>query len=108
MIAVVLLRSGILVLAHKKKITRESNDEFYKTLGWSPGKKKSPFKIPSYKCHSDIATSDEVPANGSKKEASKYTGDELLGIATMHKSNPVPIRKDSKDAAKDVARMRRN
>lgn len=34
-----------------------------------------------------------------------YTGDKMVGIATMHKSNLVPIFNDQ--AAKDVASMRR-
>lgn len=38
-------------------------------------------------------------------EAKVYTGDKIIGIATMHKSNLVPIFSDSD--AKDVARMRR-
>lgn len=43
----------------------------------------------------------------SKKEVLMYTGErKLLGIATMHKSNMVPVF-DSDDA-KDLARMRRN
>ena len=53
------------------------------------------------------ATSDTVPANGGAKKANAYTGDELLGIATMHKSNAVPVRKDSKEAAKEISSMRR-
>jgi hypothetical protein len=52
-------------------------------------------------------TSDRIPGNGSAKAANTYTGDEIMGIGTMHKSNAVPIRKDSKDAAKDLASMRR-
>jgi hypothetical protein len=35
-----------------------------------------------------------------------YTGDKILGIATMHKSNMVPIFND--EAAIEVAQMRRN
>lgn len=35
----------------------------------------------------------------------EYTGDKIVGIAAMHKSNLVPIFND--DAAKDVASMRR-
>lgn len=35
-----------------------------------------------------------------------YTGDKILGIATMHKSNLVPIFNDQ--AAIEVAQMRRN
>lgn len=44
---------------------------------------------------------------GSCAPAAKkvYTGDKIVGIAAMHKSNLVPIFND--DAAKDVASMRR-
>lgn len=35
----------------------------------------------------------------------EYTGDKMIGIAAMHKSNLVPIFND--DSAKEVARMRR-
>ena len=44
---------------------------------------------------------------GSTAPAPKkvYTGDKIVGIAAMHKSNLVPIFND--DAAKDVASMRR-
>jgi hypothetical protein len=41
----------------------------------------------------------------TKPQPKIYTGDKLLGIATMHKSNMVPIF-SSKDA-EDVAKMRR-
>ena len=34
-----------------------------------------------------------------------YTGDEIAGIGLLHKSNLVPVRKDSNDA-KEIARMR--
>lgn len=40
-----------------------------------------------------------------KKESTKYTGDKLIGIAMMHKSNLVPIF--NQDHAKDVSSMRR-
>ena len=52
-------------------------------------------------------TSDQIPNNGGAKKINTYTGDELLGIATMHKSNAVPVRKDSKQSAKDISSMRR-
>jgi hypothetical protein len=42
---------------------------------------------------------------GSKKEPMKYTGTLIKGIATMHKSNAVPVIDDQH--AKDIARMRR-
>ena len=41
-----------------------------------------------------------------KRERDRYTGDKLLGIGMMHKSNLVPIF--SEEHAKDVSTMRRN
>jgi len=44
-----------------------------------------------------------------KKESMQYTGErKLLGIATMHKSNMVPVFADNKEQAKEIAQMRRN
>lgn len=40
-----------------------------------------------------------------KKEVLKYTGDKMLGIGTLHKSNAVPVFCDNE--AKEMARMRR-
>ena len=46
--------------------------------------------------------------NCTKKESPTYSGErQLLGIATMHKSNMVPIFADNKQEAIDIARMRR-
>ena len=52
-------------------------------------------------CHSDQFYNSSM----AKKEEKVYTGDEIIGIATMHKSNAVPIR--GKKQAEEVARMRR-
>lgn len=41
----------------------------------------------------------------AKKQSPVYTGTKVLGIATMHKSNPVPVFSD--DEAKDISKMRR-
>ena len=44
----------------------------------------------------------------AKKESMVYSGErKLLGIATMHKSNAVPIFEENKEHAKEIARMRR-
>jgi hypothetical protein len=54
----------------------------------------------------------EIPSLGNgvgvatKKEATRYTGDLIVGIATMHKSNAVPVMRGT-DQAKDIAAMRR-
>lgn len=39
------------------------------------------------------------------KQPMQYTGDKIIGIGTMHKSNAVPIFND--EAAKDISKMRR-
>jgi hypothetical protein len=46
------------------------------------------------------------PISGTKKPSKKYSGDVVIGIATMHKSNAVPVI--SKQEAIDSATMRRN
>jgi len=63
--------------------------------------------IPDYKVSEPIAPTSDMVGNGFKRVAKQYTGDELAGIGTLHKSNMVPIRKDS-NAAKEIATMRRN
>ena len=44
--------------------------------------------------------------SSAKKEEQVYTGDEIIGIEQMHKSNAVPVR--GKKQATEVANMRRN
>jgi hypothetical protein len=46
-----------------------------------------------------------IAGDTSKKEPMKYTGTLIKGIATMHKSNAIPVIND--EQAKDIARMRR-
>ena len=44
----------------------------------------------------------------AKQETKVYSGErKLMGIATMHKSNAVPVFEDDKKLAKDIAKMRR-
>ena len=54
--------------------------------------------IPSY--------GDGISGFAPKKESIKYTGTLIKGIATMHKSNAVPIL--NKEQAIEVSNMRRN
>ena len=51
-------------------------------------------------------TTKAIPSNGTKKESPKYTGDYIVGIATMHKSNLVPVGRG--DNPTDYATMRRS
>jgi hypothetical protein len=54
-----------------------------------------------------LKTSDKIPTGGGfKKESPKYTGDLLVGIGVMHKSNLVPIMRGTSQA-EDIAKMRR-
>ena len=64
--------------------------------------------IPDYKTRNTAKLSNKVAGHGPAKEGNTYSGERvLLGVATMHKSNMVPIFADKKDDAKDIASMRR-
>ena len=58
------------------------------------------------KKYPSLETSNTIPGAGTRKESPKYTGDLIIGIGTMHKSNLVPIMRGT-DQAKDIAKMRR-
>lgn len=53
-----------------------------------------------------IPSKQTTVCSTERKTTQYYSGDKLLGIATMHKSNAVPITKDS-DMAIATAKMRR-
>ena len=53
----------------------------------------------------NIRSLDSGLGNAPKKANPVYTGDKIVGIGTMHKSNAVPIFNDSQ--AKDISSMRR-
>lgn len=59
---------------------------------------RQPQKIPSFTSSSSIS--------GTKKEAQVYSGEYITGLATMHKSNIVPVGRD--DDPKNYSTMRRN
>lgn len=87
---------------------KEDHEKFLERMGVKNSNAKgTPYSIPDYSTGPRV-TSDAIPGNGTKKDSKKYTGDEIMGFATMHKSNTVPIRKDNKQAAVDAAQMRRS
>ena len=47
-----------------------------------------------------------IPGSCARREPQRYTGDLIVGIATMHKSNAVPVMRGTTEA-KDIANMRR-
>lgn len=72
-------------------------------------KGRSVNEIPNYRVESNLPkTSDTIPGNTPRKFQNTYSGNEIMGISVMHKSNLVPIRRDNKEAAIEVAQMRRN
>lgn len=73
------------------------------------GKRVGINEIPDYKQNQpSVKLSNTVAGHGAAKAQSKYTGTEIAGIVTTHKSNLMPVRRDNKQAAKDAAAMRRS
>jgi hypothetical protein len=94
---------------------KQEHDEWLKSMGVGKstmpvdkkGKRVSIYEIPDYSTGPRV-TSDKV-GNGAAKPQMVYSGErQLVGIATMHKSNLVPIFADRKEDAVDIAQMRRN
>jgi hypothetical protein len=52
-----------------------------------------------------IPSRDSGVGIGAKRPSMKYTGTNIIGIATLHKSNAIPIF--TKQEAKDISAMRR-
>jgi hypothetical protein len=81
--------------SHKpKKIIAPKSVPFTYSLSTPPGRET--VKYPSL---------NTGLGNATKAEPKVYTGDKMLGIATMHKSNSVPVFR--KEDAVDISRMRR-
>lgn len=73
------------------------------------GKRVGINEIPNYRENQhSVPLSNSVAGHGAARAQSKYTGTEIAGIVTTHKSNLMPVRRDNKTAAKDAAAMRRN
>jgi hypothetical protein len=73
------------------------------------GKRLGVGPMPDYKSHQGertIKTSDIVKGSTSLRQSNTYTGDFIVGVATMHKSNLVPVNRNQDGS--DYATMRRN
>lgn len=78
---------------------RTKKKEFKPYTSTEPARRETPY----------IPSRGNGIGNGFKREAHVYSGErQLLGVATMHKSNMVPIFADNKEEAKEIAQMRRN
>ncbi len=103
----------------KQIATDMAHDKWLRSRGIAPdqlkaklptdakGNRKGIFSIPNYREHQgSYRCSNNIVGSTAKKTENVYTGNELAGIGMLHKSNMVPVRKDSNDA-KEIARMRR-
>jgi len=81
-------------IVHKKPSAQVSKVEIFNT---TPYRREDP-RIPSL-------MSMGSPDSCARKEPLKYTGTLIKGIATMHKSNAVPVINE--EQMQDISRMRR-
>ena len=70
----------------------------YKTVTWTPAK-------PYVRETPHIPSLNTGFGNATKAPTKVYTGDKIVGIATLHKSNAVPVF--HKEDAVEISKMRR-
>ena len=125
---------GFIILKQPKKIrhslpntqslrqAKQEHQEWLKARGLDKikfrKKKSEPLVIEPIQERTGVAMGNKIPVNtpgvGSKKEEMRYTGKRrLVGIATMHKSNQVPVFADDDDesgrkAATEITLMKGN
>lgn len=91
---------------HKKQKEKKRLEALFATK-----KTKKEFKeyVPSRPFHRDVKEYASLTTKGAiqtpKREPQQYTGTLIRGIATMHKSNAVPVISD--EHAIEISRMRR-
>ena len=91
---------------------QKDHDAYLMKMGAHPSQRKGKKFTNAYKRTdsliregSGVACSNFVGSIVDKKAENTYTGDFITGIATMHKSNLVPVNKNTKGS--DYATMRR-
>ena len=110
------IQRSVPVYKHKQKKkpghakAKAEHEKFLAKMGLSDvsarvAKRGSVVELPSKFERRGPQTSDTIPASAGKKNSNTYTGDLIKGIATMHKSNAVPVI--NKEQATDISNMRR-
>ena len=97
----------------KRQVAAEAEHQnFLEKMGVAKGPREQVPVSWDYLGVTPEAKKDEKKSSGSipvgvaaKAKPKVYTGTEIIGIAQMHKSNAVPVRK--KDNVVEIARMRR-
>lgn len=92
------------------KEAKSKHEKFLAKMGLSDvrsrvAKRGSVVELPSVMERRGVQTSDRIPTSSGRKAENVYTGDLIKGIATMHKSNAVPVI--NKEQAIDISNMRR-
>jgi hypothetical protein len=93
-----------------KRLAKAQSDHkvWLESMGVGKSKAQHTNEIPNYKTRETAKLGNNIAGHGPRKESMVYSGDrQLLGIATMHKSNMVPVFADRKEDAKDISSMRR-
>lgn len=99
--------------ARQKKLQAEKKRKLYETKypkrKLSETKKEFKEYVPTYENYRETkeypSFSGSCPASTERKESPQYTGDYIVGIATSHKSNLVPVSRGIDPT--DYATMRR-
>lgn len=110
------IQRSVPVYKHKQKKNpghakaKAEHEKFLAKMGLSDvgsrvAKRGSMVELPDRMERRGVQTSDTIPASAGRKDDQKYTGDLIKGIATMHKSNAVPVI--NKEQAIDISNMRR-
>lgn len=97
----------------KPKAEREEYEAWLRKHNVNAKTKSKPFKklkgyslsIPEDRNPRKYASVDSGVGNATKQEIKQYTGDKMMGIATMHKSNAVPVFNN--EEAVQISSMRR-
>jgi hypothetical protein len=100
--------------AHAAKAREQAESWAALKAKWAPSKVVSTprkqtleykLEIPADRNSRLIPSRDSGLGNATKPAPKVYTGDKIVGIATMHKSNMVPVF--SNQEAEDISKMRR-
>jgi hypothetical protein len=99
---------ALLYVSQKSKFSAKKGIKPYAKPKAIPAYAQGVYK-PSKPFHRTTEQLPSVESTGysccAKKQDKVYTGDSIVGIGTMHKSNAVPIFTDQE--AKDISSMRR-
>lgn len=88
----------------KDEPTSKNRKSILSTAKFDPVVRNGPVVDPKRLTH-NIPSVDTGASIAAKKPVQQYTGDAMIGIGVLHKSNSVPIF--SKQDATDISKMRR-